>query len=258
MLTFGQMRERYESYIGENVDAVVLGNLIDEAQIEVSKRFGARVHAWYPRPIVYTTQEISATDVLIPLDNVNMVPVPPGKLSLGLGEMTETVFYDSLTLDSLSDVVRGEDETVARIWPVETPLSRLPFAGIEHDLPDDCLEIHEVRDINDLPVFGYQVNAQMKMRFFADGFHKLIYTKVPEPINYEDNGAVPEVHPIFHGDLIVYCIAKHWEEVAEGIAGEENKAMSLMAQFVRKIEDSSRILKRNQNQQLTIGHQLWG
>lgn len=258
MLTFGQIRERFENYVGENVDAVFLGNLIDEAQIEVSKRFGVRTYMWYPRPIVYTTQEISETDVLIPVDNVNYLPVPPNELSLGLGELTETISYNNTTFDSLSEVTRGEGDTTARIWPLGTPVSRLPLAGIEHTLPDDCLEVHEIRDVDDMPVFGYQINQAMKMRLFNDGYHKLIYTKVPDPINYEDNGAVPEVHPVFHSDLIVYAIAKHWEMLAEGIAGEENKAMSLMAQFVRKVEESARMLKRNQNQQLTIGHQLWG
>ena len=37
MLTFGNIRERFEKIVGESIDAGVLGTWIDEAQIEIAE-----------------------------------------------------------------------------------------------------------------------------------------------------------------------------------------------------------------------------
>lgn len=131
-------------------------------------------------------------------------------------------------------------------------------AGVEQDLPTDLLVIHEVTDDNHIPIVEYRVTAEDTIIIYLEGEHRLIYTRVPDPIDYDNpDSAEPDIHPIFHNNIIAYCVAKHWEEISEAIPEEEGKAQSLLAQFFKKVEDSALVLGRNPNQLHQIGYKLW-
>lgn len=258
MLTFGNIRERFEKIVGESIDAGVLGTWIDEAQIEIAKLFGKRVSQVIPIPLTTLSVGINSEVEVIPVTDITTIPAYPDYVAIGDWNNYEIVYYENMAGANLTEVTRGMNGTLPDSWTAGTNVRLNPISGVEHELPDDLLSLHEVRDTDDAPYFGWQVTADYKLHFFNDGMYRIIYTKVPDPIDFMENGSTPEVHAVFHNDLITYCLSKHWEEIAEGIPDEENKSLALMAQFNRRIRESARLLNRNPNQQYTIGINLWG
>lgn len=253
-LNFGQIRERYDNITGTTIDTATLAGYIDEAQIEIAQVYGKRVGLWYPLPETYLTAGIGVGDVTIPVISVDDLPVAPGEAMIGTGPLSEKVSYASIVGNTLAGVTRGPN---ARVWPTGTAVTLIPESGVEYDLPDDILERHEVRDEAGVDYFNYQVTEDNKITFFESGQFKLIYTKIPDPIDKDDALAVPEVNPVFHRAIVKYCIAQYWEAVADGIPGEENKATMLMAKFYNMIDKAAKRLKDNPNQQHTIAFKLW-
>jgi len=256
MLTFSDIKDRVEYTVAEDIDPAILAGRIDEAQIEISKRFGKRDSCWYPTKSGETTEVVGINDDYVFMDTVENMPDPPNVAYLGTGQNAEKVSYGNIGGNQLLEVKRGLDGIVNE-WPVGTPVSLPERAGIEVDLPDDFLLVHEVRDLNNNPFFHYQISEEMRIAFFEEGLYKLIYTPVPDPIDYTDDNAKPVVHKVFHKDIVIYCVAKHWEDFAEGIQSEEQKVQNLLQQFYGNVEGSARTLERNNNQQYTIGFQLW-
>jgi len=257
MLTFGDIKDRVEHIVAEDIDPVILAGRIDEAQIEISKRFGKRSSQWYPVPVTEVASGVSVNDDIIHLDSGVNMPDPPAVVNLGNGPEAEKINYGTIVGDQLQDVKRGVGSTEANEWPVGTPVSIPVEAQMESDLPDDYLIVHEVRDLDNNPFFYYQISEEMQIAFFEEGLFKLIYTPVPEPIDYTDDNAKPVVHKAFHKDIVIYCVAKHWEDLAEGIQSEEQKAQGLLQQFYGNVDSSARALERNVNQQFELGFRLW-
>lgn len=257
MLTFGQIKEHFEDETGENISAAKLARYINSAQIEIAKWYGKRVSMWFPTAIVKTTEDINETDTVVPVETTLCVPAPPAYVCLGYGAAAEVIYYSNISGNSLIGVRRGQDGTAPNIWPAGTDVSMLAEAGIEMDLPENLLELHEVRDVELMPTFAYQVTEDNKITFFQDGYYRIIYTRSPEPIDWKDVSSMPEVHEAFHNDIIQYCIGRHWQEIAEGIQGEEQRALTLLNIFDRNITMTARKLRRNSNQQYTIGIELW-
>jgi hypothetical protein len=167
-MNFGEILSRYEARTGAPTTRANLAALIDEAQIEIAKRYGT--------------------------------------------------------------ILREEYYSVEK--------------GEEHDLPSDHLQTEEVRDEDNRIRKDFQVTADGKIYFPAEGDYFLIYTKVPEPINRESNDAEPDVHPIFHSMIIQYCIAKWWEDRSEGIPAEEAKSERMMREFYRKVDEAALVLRQ--------------
>ena len=253
MYTFAEYREMYEGITGRPINTVTLGMRINEAQVEIAKKYGRRISVWYPLTITQVVADVAADANVIHLHDSSEIEAP-GELVLGRGRETERIYFEAIAGNSLIDVGRMGS---ARAWPAGTTVSEVPEYGTEYELPQDLLSIHEVRDVHNMPAFEYQVTQAEGLSFFKTGMYRLIYTKVPDPIDYTDNNSRAEVHPIFSPAILKYCIAKQWEDDAEGIPGEENKAMNLMAQFRAAVDEAATILKRNPNQQYTIGINLW-
>lgn len=167
-MNFGDILTRYESRTGAPVTRSYLSALIDEAQIEIAKRYGER---------------------------------------------SREEFYS---------VERGE----------------------EYDLPSDHLRTEEVRDGDKRLVSDYQITSDGMIMFPADGDYTLIYTRMPRLINSEDNDSEPDVHSMFHGMIVQYCVAKWWEDHSEGIPAEEAKAERMMNEFYRKVDEAAHVLKQ--------------
>ncbi len=258
MLNFGQIRERYEGIVGEPITTLALANRIDEAQTEIAKQFGKRTRTLYPPPVTELAAGINADAETIVLDSGVDMPEPPATAYLGGYDSAEKITYDTLVGDQLQDVTRGVNDTEANAWPAGTPVTIPVQAEMENPLPADCLEVHEVRGLDNVRVFNYQISDDMEVLFFGEGLYRLIYTPVPNPIDHNDNNAVPEVHQVFHKDILTYCIYKYWEDNAEGIQGEEQKATTLLTNFHRSVISSAKKLRQNSNQQHTIGIELWG
>jgi len=127
-----------------------------------------------------------------------------------------------------------------------------------HDLPENCLMVNEVRDSQDQLCLDYRVDRGMQISFPGKGHYKLYYTPVPEPIDYMDNGSKPDVHSIFHNDIVLYCVARYWQDNAEGIQGEEQKAQMMMDQFNARVDHSAKILRRNFHEDQVIEFEVWG
>jgi hypothetical protein len=253
-LNFGQIRERYESATGTGISTSLLASYIDEAQLEIAQAYGPRVGLWYPQATTTLTAGIDADTVIIPVAAVDELPEAPDEVMIGIGPDAEMISYTAIAGLNLTGVVRG-DNAVA--WPMGTAVTLVPEAGMEYDLPEDILERHEVRDADGVDFFDYQVTEDNIITFFTDGPHKLIYTKIPDSIDKDDPESEPEVNPLFHRAIVKYCIAQYWEDNADGIPGEEQKATKMMAQFYSIIGQVARKLRSNANQQHQIGIKLW-
>ncbi len=253
-LNFGQIRERYESATGTGISTSLLASYIDEAQLEIAQAYGPRVGLWYPPPTTTLTAGIDADTVIIPVASVDDIPEAPGEVMIGIGPDAEMISYTAINVLNLTGVTRGEN---AVAWPAATPVTLVPDAGMEYDLPEDILERHEVRDADGVDFFDYQVTEDNIITFFQCGPYKLIYTKIPDPIDKDDPESEPEVNPLFHRAIVKYCIAQYWEDNADGIPGEEQKATKMMAQFYSIIGQVARKLRSNANQQHQIGVRGW-
>ena len=167
-LNFGQIKTRYDEVTGTTSVRASLAMHIDDAQIEIAKRYGTIVRHEY------------------------------------------------------ADAETGE----------------------EYDLPDDHLRTEQIRDEDNELRYDYQITADGKIIFSADGTYFLHYTKVPENIAYEDNDAEPEVHQVFHGMILQYCLSKYWEEQSEGIPAEEAKSQKMLTEFYRKVDEAAHELRK--------------
>ena len=181
MLTFGEIKSRYEGITGAKITREALADRIDDAQVEVAKRYGK--------------------------------------------------------------VVTHEYEDAE--------------AGEEYDLPSDHLITQMVKDSNGDETFAYTVTPEGKIIFTVAGDYTLQYTKVPDPIDREENDSVPEVHDIFHQAILKFCIARHWEEISEGIPSEEAKAKNLKNDFFRMVDEAAHLLRRRTKQQYNIAIEPW-
>jgi len=167
-MNFGEILSRYEARTGATATRSNLAALIDEAQVEISKRFG---------------------------------------------DMRREEYYS---------VEQGE----------------------EYDLPSDHLQTEEVRDEDNRKRKDFQVTADGRIGFPVEGDYTLIYTRVPDSIDKENDNATPDVHPIFHGMIVQYCVAKWWEDRSEGIPAEEAKSERMMAEFYRKVDEAAMVLRQ--------------
>ena len=256
-MTFGDIREHFETRTGGKINASMLATWIDMAQVEIAMLHGLRQRAWYPPPITLTASHMHPGSTSVDLDDTTPLPTAPDKMVLGNGENYEVVSYANVAAGTVSGIERGvEGDPV--VWDIGTPVRTMPLANIEYPLPSNLIEIHEVRDTSNTPNFGYQVSADMGgITFFNNGMFYIAYTASPSPINHTNNGSVPEVHPLFHPYIVQFCLAKYWEDIAEGIPNEENKAVMLMRDFTRGIEKAAKKLNRVPNQQYSIGFKLW-
>lgn len=254
MLTFGEIRERYEAITGEKITTVELASRIDKAQIEIAKKHGERLSYWYPRPVTETSAPIDDQVQTIPVVSTADILDPPGTIYLGTGSDVERMTYNLVAGNQLQQVQRS---VPGRNWPQGTPVRMALQPRTEADLPADYLISHEVMSLGNWPYKGYQISKEMKILFFLEGLYKLIYTPVPEAIDHQDNASVPTVHRAFHEDIVTFCLAKHWEKIADGIPGEEEKAFRLMRSFQRSVEDTAHLLRRNVNERHQIDYELW-
>ncbi len=256
-MNFGQIRERFEGTVGGSINAATLAGWIDMAQDEISLQYGRRQRFWYPPPLTVTASNMHAGSVQVDLVDTVPMPAAPNQAILGDGETFEVISYRTIAGGGLTGIVRGLRESTPRAWDVGTEVRETPKAGVEYDLPEGLIAVHEVRDIHNVPSFHYQISKDEKITFLSDGMYYLSYTTAPAAIDHTSNEAEPEVHKLFHNAIVQYCLAKHWEAIAEGIPGEENKAISLRRQFETSIERAAKQLKRIPNQQYTIGFKLW-
>lgn len=125
--------------------------------------------------------------------------------------------------------------------------------GEEHVLPSDHLQTKEVRDGNNNICTNYEITPDGKIYFPADGDYVLFYAKLPEQIDKDNNDAKPDVHPIFYGMIVQYCVAKWWEDRSEGIPAEEAKADKTLAEFYRKVDEATHILRQRAFSRHQIG-----
>jgi hypothetical protein len=167
-MNFGEILSRYEARTGATTTRANLAALIDEAQVEISKRFG--------------------------------------------------------------DIRREEYYSAEK--------------GEEYDLPADHLKTEEVKDENNRRRRDFRVAPDGKISFPVDGDYILIYTRVPDSIDKDDNNAEPDVHPIFHEMIVQYCAAKWWEDRSEGIPAEEAKSERMMREFYRKVDEAALVLRQ--------------
>jgi len=82
-------------------------------------------------PSALTTAGISDSDTSITFD-VNVLTASPGIATLGVGALAEVVIFTSNTGTTISGVTRGASGTIARAWPVDTPISRR-YTSHDHD-----------------------------------------------------------------------------------------------------------------------------
>ena len=256
-MNFGYIREQVEADIGATVNASTLGRWINAAQVEISKSYGKRTRMWMPPFAATLTADITAQVDTILVDGAENLPESSTRVMIGDGGLNEIIYYETSDHLSLIDVQRGMDGTTALPWPAGTEIRELPVAGKEYPLPDDILTLHDVRDTSNSPIFNHHITPDNMISVFGPGAYYINYTKVPAPIDYEDNGALIEVHSVFQDDIVQYCLYRYWQSIAEGIPGEENKAQLLLSEFNRSIEKSAKHLKRIPNQQYTIGVELW-
>ncbi|NMD39119.1 MAG: hypothetical protein GYA87_10625 [Christensenellaceae bacterium] len=167
-MNFGEILSSYEHRTGATINRAHLANLIDEAQVEIAKRYGKIVR-----------QEYYSVDV-----------------------------------------------------------------GEGYALPLNHLQTEEVRDGNNKLCADYEITPDGKIYFPAEGDYVLVYTTVPDPVDKDNNDSELDVHQMFHGAVVQYCVAKWWEDHSEGIPAEEAKSDKMMNEFYRKIDESAHVLRQ--------------
>lgn len=255
-MNFGTIKGQVEIDIGAAVPASTMGRWINAAQKEVAKRYGKRIRAWYPPTLTTISADIEPGAVQIPFIDGIALPEPPASIIIGDGGLYETITYQTADHIFAFDVTRGANSTTALAWPSGTPVRAMPTASKEYMLPDNLLTLHDVRDLSNNPIFKYTASPDNKITVLVSGMYFIIYTRVPEPIDITDNEAELEIHPVFYDDVVVFCLHRYWQQIAEAIPGEENKSQILLNEFTRSVDSSAKHLKRNENQQYTIGYEL--
>jgi hypothetical protein len=254
-VNFGQIKEQVENDIGASLPTSTLGRWVNAGQIEISKRYGNRIRFWYPPPLTYLSHDTARDETEILVVDGLALPEPPDVVLIGDGGLYEVVEYADGNHRMITGVQRGLDGE-AQNWPAGTAVRPIAVTNAEYDLPADIMTLHEVRNNRNKPVFKRHATADGKIAVFEPGMYYIIYTRVPERIDHEDDNAELEIHPVFHNDIITFCLAKYWQSIAEGIPGEEQKAQMLMGEFTRSVEMSAKHLNRLENQQYTIGYEL--
>ena len=147
-----------------------------------------------------------------------------------------------------AQVARLVDEAQIEIAKRHGVIVRKGYYSVEkgegYDLPPDHLQTEEIRDGENQIRFDYEITPDGKIFFYANGDYALIYTRMPRPIDKEDNDAEPDVHPIFHSMIVQYCVARWWEDFAEGIPAEETKARNMLNDFYRKVDEAVLVLRK--------------
>ena len=82
-------------------------------------------------PVATLTANISATDTVIPVSDVNAFPDAPNIATIGTDTEAETIIYCSKTTDSLSGCTRGVEGT-AKEWYIGEIISR-NFTAKDHE-----------------------------------------------------------------------------------------------------------------------------
>lgn len=262
-LTLAEIQDRYQAVVGEPIPLGYLAVYIEEAQLEIAKTYGDRESIWYPTAFAETSAHVADDAVVVPLEAGHGLADEAGKVCLGLGPTAEIITYQNVVANQLTGVERGQDGTEAQAWDANTEVTLPPDAGNVYAMPSDLLIRHEMRDKDEKPIFDYQVSEDMQLMFFKDGWYRLIYTPVPGSVNHNEPNSEPDAHPAFHGDIVQYCIAKHWEEVASvsNLDDDINKyntmCTNLLRRFYSRIAETGKKLGRNSNQQYEIGFRLW-
>ncbi len=256
-MKFITVKEQLEIDIGAGLPTSTVGRWVNSAQIEIAKRYGTRTRYWYPPVLATLPADIGPAAVDMVLNGAINMPEPPVSVIIGDGGLYEVITYQTADHIGIYDITRGDQGTTALDWPSGTELRALPVSSTEYDLPADILTLHEVRSQTNQPIFKYHATPDRKISVFAGGMYYINYTRVPVPIDTTDAEAVLEVHPVFENDVVTFCLSRYWQGIAEAIPGEENKAQILMSEFVRSVEASAKHLNRIENQQYTIGFELW-
>ncbi len=116
-------------------------------------------------PIATLTANISATDTVIPVSDVNAFPDGPNIATIGTDSEAETIIYGIKTSDSLSGCTRGVEGT-AKEWAIGEIISR-NFTAKDHediiknieDLNQSKLSTTDVVNTNDISTSGKALDA---------------------------------------------------------------------------------------------------
>ncbi|GGH17372.1 hypothetical protein [Paenibacillus segetis] len=87
--------------------------------------------------------EITSTSTTITVIDGTALPAAPNTVTLGTDDTAETIVYGSKDGNTLSDIVRGFDSTVAKGWSVGTKIARYLNAQ------DISALQHNINDLND-------------------------------------------------------------------------------------------------------------
>ena len=120
------------------------------------------------------------------------------------------------------------------------------------DLPDDYLETSEIFDSDGKRFTSYVINAYGQIVFAQDGEYKVVYYRLPDPLERNVDGEVedeeePPVHKIFHMDLITGCIAKYWDWESLGDRAESAHGSKFWASFYQSVYESARKLREREH-----------
>ncbi len=147
----------------------------------------------------------------------------------------------AISVEKLAGWIDAAQKEIAKRHGQVVKLEVDATANVPVDLPDDYLGTAEVYK-DGYEYRHYRINEMGQITFPVSAEFVIHYSKFPDPIDYTDDGAEPEVHRVFHEAILSYCLYRYWDEEAEGVAEDLQTAQRYFADFARQVDEGAFIL----------------
>jgi len=119
--------------------------------------------------------------------------------------------------------------------------------GKEYSLPDDYIELIKVVEGEEEPynrIRDFRITPSRQIKFTSVGKFKVQYLRAPKTIDSGDINAVPEIHSVFHPNIVGYCVGRYWEDHSEGVQEELGVGQLYMQKFYGNIKAKAITLRK--------------
>lgn len=182
-----------------------------------------------------------------------------------LKRRVESIIRVEIDLVRLAQYIDEAQQDVAIQWgiPAEEEYE-VEKDNEEKDVPEDYVETIEViwegaeepesfqRIVKNVTLTKYG-----KFRFPKGGHYKVRYLRSPSGINPYDPESKPEVHSVFHPDIVNFCVGRYWQDHAEGVEADLAVGNMYLNKFNEKVVSKATKLRSQSHDPDRLGISGW-
>lgn len=152
----------------------------------------------------------------------------------------------TVDITDMRDWAEEAQEEIAKLYG---PVSQKEYPNAasrqEYDLPNDCLVVDEVKQLNGgvwSSYVLYAVTANDTIKFRENGTYVIVYRKMPSPLDADPTEDL-SVHTIYHRAMVDYAVYRYYSLESGGDPVEQSYGTTFYEKFLREVNRAAEMLE---------------